>query len=338
MSGSIAKAPRDCQTGGGGAWFGTVLRIISQSPTQHLEFMSEQEEDHERLAEPHLRRAAQPLAPGLYVTATPIGNASDLTLRALDVLRGADVVLCEDTRVTAKLFAIYGLTTKLMPYHDHNAAEMRPRIMERLAAGGRVALVSDAGTPLISDPGFKLVREAVATGYHVTTLPGASSVMAALTLAGLPTDRFFFAGFLSAKHEARARELAELVGVPGTLVFLESAPRLAASLKDMAAALGPREAAVARELTKRFEEVRRGTLGELTDHYEKEGAPRGEIVVVVGPPPAAAPLCAHEIDAMLENALKRGSLKDAVAEVVSVTGLPRREIYARALALSEGGD
>jgi len=295
-------------------------------------------DDEERVSEPHQRRAAQALAPGLYVTATPIGNASDLTLRALDVLRGADVVLCEDTRVTAKLFAIYGLTTKLLPYHDHNAAEMRPRILDRLAAGGRVALVSDAGTPLISDPGYKLVREAVAAGHHVTTLPGASSVMAALTLAGLPTDRFFFAGFLSAKHEARLKELTELVGVPGTLVFLESAPRLAASLKDMATALGPREAAVARELTKRFEEVRRGTLVELAAQYGKEGAPKGEIVVVVGPPAEAAPLCAHEIDAMIENALGRGSLKDAVAEVVSITGLPRREIYARALAISEGND
>lgn len=300
--------------------------------------MSDEPEEEERVSEPQQRRAAQSLVPGLYVTATPIGNASDLTLRALDVLRGADVVLCEDTRVTAKLFAIYGLTSKLLAYHDHNAAEMRPRILERLAAGERVALVSDAGTPLISDPGYKLVREAVAAGHHVTTLPGASSVMAALTLAGLPTDRFFFAGFLSAKHEARLKELTELVGVPGTLVFLESAPRLAASLKDMATALGPREAAVARELTKRFEEVRRGTLAELAAQYGKEGAPKGEIVVVVGPPAEAAPLCAHEIDAMIENALGRGSLKDAVAEVVSVTGLPRREIYARALAISEGGD
>ena len=300
--------------------------------------MSDEPEEEERASEPQQRRAAQSLVPGLYVTATPIGNASDLTLRALDVLRGADVVLCEDTRVTAKLFAIYGLTTKLIPYHDHNAAEMRPRILERLAAGERVALVSDAGTPLISDPGYKLVREAVAAGHHVTTLPGASSVMAALTLAGLPTDRFFFAGFLSAKHEARLKELTELVGVPGTLVFLESAPRLTASLKDMATALGPREAAVARELTKRFEEVPRGTLAELAAQYEREGAPKGEIVVVVGPPAEAAPLCAHEIDAMIENALGRGSLKDAVAEVVSVTGLPRREIYARALAISEGDD
>ena len=287
---------------------------------------------------PRQRRAPAPLSPGLYVTATPIGNASDLTLRALDVLRQADIVLCEDTRVTSKLFAIYGLTTKLMPYHDHNAAEMRPRVLDKLAGGGRVALVSDAGTPLISDPGYKLVREAVAAGYHVTTLPGASSVMAALTLAGLPTDRFMFAGFLSSKQEARRRELAELVAVPATLVFLESAPRLAASLADMAAGLGAREAAVARELTKRFEEVRRGTLADLAAHYEAAGAPKGEIVIVVGPPAEAVPLCAHEVDVMIENALGRTSLKDAVAEVVAMTGLKRRDIYARALAISEGGD
>ena len=289
------------------------------------------------IAEPHLRRAPKSLAAGLYVTATPIGNASDLTLRALDVLRGADIVLCEDTRVTAKLFAIYGLTTRLMPYHDHNAAEMRPFVLDKLSTGAKIALVSDAGTPLISDPGYKLVREAVAAGHHVTTLPGASSVMAALTLAGLPTDRFLFAGFLSAKQEARRKELSELAPVPATLVFLESAPRLAASLADMAATLGTREAAVARELTKRFEEVRRGTLPELASHYEATGAPKGEIVVVVGPPQAAVPLCAHEVDVMIENALGRVSLKDAVAEVVAMTGLKRRDIYARALELSEGG-
>jgi 16S rRNA (cytidine1402-2'-O)-methyltransferase len=199
-----------------------------------------------------------------------------------------------------------------------------------------VALVSDAGTPLISDPGYKLVREAVEAGHHVTTLPGASSVMAALTLAGLPTDRFFFAGFLSSKQEARRKDLGDLANVPATLVFLESAPRLAASLGDMAAQLGPREAAVARELTKRFEEVRRGRLDELAAHYAAEGAPRGEIVVVVGPPAAQAPLCAHEVDAMIENALARLSLKDAVAEVVALTGQKRRDIYARALAISEG--
>ncbi|KAB7742570.1 16S rRNA (cytidine(1402)-2'-O)-methyltransferase [Parvibaculum sedimenti] len=286
------------------------------------------------MSKPAPDRSLNALAPGLYVTATPIGNASDISLRALDVLRGADLVLCEDTRVTAKLFAIHGIDTKMAPYHDHNAAEMRPKVLRRLEAGERIALVSDAGTPLISDPGYKLVREAVEAGHNVTTLPGASSVMAALTLAGLPTDRFFFAGFLSAKQEARRKELADLAAVPATLVFLESANRLDASLADMAMALGPREAAVARELTKRFEEVRRGHLSDLAAHYAEAGAPKGEIVVVVGPPAARAPLCQGEVDAMLENALKRTSLKDAVAEVTAMTGLPRREVYARALTLS----
>jgi len=275
------------------------------------------------------------LAPGLYVTATPIGNAGDISLRALDVLARADLVLCEDTRVTSKLFAIHHIEARTAPYHDHNAAEMRPRILKRLEAGEAIALVSDAGTPLVSDPGLKLVREAIAAGHTVTTLPGASSVLAALTLAGLPTDRFFFGGFLSAKQEARRKELTELAAIPATLVFLESANRLAASLEDMAAALGPREAAVARELTKKFEEVRRGTLADLAVHYAGAGAPKGEIVVVVGPPEKRAALCAHEIDAMLENALRRSSLKDAVAEVVSMTGLPRREVYARALEIAD---
>ena len=282
--------------------------------------------------------AAGRLAPGLYVTATPIGNAGDITLRALDVLARADLVLCEDTRVTAKLFAIHHIEARTAPYHDHNAAEMRPRILKRLEAGEAIALVSDAGTPLVSDPGLKLVREAAAAGHAVTTLPGASSVLAALTLAGLPTDRFFFGGFLSAKQEARRKELTELAAIPATLVFLESANRLAASLDDMAAALGPRAAAVARELTKKFEEVRRGTLSELAAHYVDAGPPRGEIVIVVGPPEKRAALCAHEIDAMLENALRRASLKDAVAEVVSMTGLPRREIYARALEIADAKD
>lgn len=278
------------------------------------------------------------LAPGLYVTATPIGNAGDISLRALETLREADLVLCEDTRVTSKLFAIHGLATKLAPYHDHNAAEMRPKILRRLEAGEAIALVSDAGTPLISDPGYKLVRDAVEAGHRVTTLPGASSVMAALTLAGLPTDRFFFAGFLPPKQEARRKELGELATIPATLVFLESANRLEDALADMSEVFGLREAAVARELTKKFEEVRRGPLAELARHYREAGAPKGEIVIVVGPPAPRAALCAHEIDAMLENALGRASLKDAVAEVVSMTGLPRREIYARALALTRDGE
>jgi len=275
------------------------------------------------------------LAPGLHHGDT-YRQCGRISLRALDVLSRADLVLCEDTRVTAKLFAIHGIEARTAPYHDHNAAEMRPRVLKRLEAGEAIALVSDAGTPLVSDPGFKLVREAIEAGHAVTALPGASSVLAALTLAGLPTDRFFFGGFLSAKQEARRRELGELAAIPGTLVFLESANRLAATLGDMAQALGNRQAAVARELTKKFEEVRRGTLGELAHHYEQAGAPKGEIVLVIGPPGAQAALCQHEVDVMIENALGRSSLKDTVAEVVAVTGLPRREIYARALKLMEG--
>ncbi len=275
------------------------------------------------------------LEPGLYVTATPIGNASDITLRALDVLSRADLVLCEDTRVTSKLFAIHNIQAKTAPYHDHNAEEMRPRVLKRLAAGEAIALVSDAGTPMVSDPGFKLVREALDEGFNVTALPGASSLLAALVLAGLPTDRFFFGGFLPAKQEARRKDLTELSTIPSTMVFLESANRLAAVLADMAALLGEREVAVARELTKKFEEVRKGTLADIAQHYAEAGAPKGEIVIVVGPPAPRAALCAHEVDAMIENALRRTSLKDAVAEVVSITGLPRREVYQRALDLSK---
>jgi len=274
-------------------------------------------------------------APGLYITATPIGNAADISLRALDLLRGADLVLCEDTRVTSKLFTIHGIQARMLPYHDHNAAEQRPKILERLRQGQVIALVSDAGTPLVSDPGYKLVQDAVAAGYHVTTLPGASSVLAALTLAALPTDRFFFAGFPNSRQEARRRELKALTGIPATLVFLESAQRLEESLRDMAAAFGAREAAVARELTKKFEEVQRGTLLQLATHYAASGAPKGEIVIVVGPPAAQVPLCQHEVDAMIENALQRLSLKDAVAEIVSMTDLPRKDVYARALELNE---
>jgi 16S rRNA (cytidine1402-2'-O)-methyltransferase len=290
-------------------------------------------------AEPRLRRAAQPVAPGLYVTATPIGNASDLTLRALDVLRGVDVVLCEDTRVTARLFAIYGLTTRLMPYHDHNAAEMRPRVLERLARGERVALVSDAGTPLISDPGYKLVRAARQAGHPVTAVPGTSATLAALTVSGLPTDRFFFEGFLPPKRAARQSRIDAIATVPATLVLFETGPRLADALADLAARLGARQASVCRELTKLHEEVRSGDLPGLAAEYTSAPAPRGEIVVVVAPPdPAAQRLDEREIDALVAAALGRMSVKDAASEVAAATGHPRRAIYQRALALSKGGD
>ncbi len=275
------------------------------------------------------------LAPGLYLTATPIGNLADITLRALEVLGAADVIACEDTRVTGRLLARYGIRTPMLSYHEHNAARVRPRLLERLGRGEAVALVSDAGTPLVSDPGYRLVRAAIEAGVQITAVPGPTSVIAALSLAGLPTDRFFFAGFLPPRAAARRRALGELTAVEATLVFLESPRRLAASLADMVAVLGPRAAAVARELTKRFEEVRRASLAELARHYADAGPPKGEVVVVVGPARRAAAEPA-EVDAMLRRALETMSSRDAAAEVAAASGLSRRLVYARTLALAKG--
>jgi 16S rRNA (cytidine1402-2'-O)-methyltransferase len=263
--------------------------------------------------------------------ATPIGNAADISLRALDVLARADLVTCEDTRVTAKLLTMHGIKAPLAAYHEHNAARMRPQLLARLAGGAAIALVSDAGTPLISDPGYKLVREAIAAGYAVTALPGPAAPLAALVLSGLPSDRFMFAGFLPPKTAGRRKALAELAAVPATLLFFESAGRLADSLADMAAVLGAREAAVARELTKLYEEVRRGSLPDLAAHYAAAGPPRGEIVVVVGPPGPSAGATEADLDAALDAALAEASLRDAVDAVAAATGRPRREVYARAL-------
>jgi 16S rRNA (cytidine1402-2'-O)-methyltransferase len=277
-------------------------------------------------------------APGLHVVATPIGNADDITLRALAVLRGADAIACEDTRVTAKLLARHGIAAPLLAYHDHNAERMRPQLLKRVRQGEVIALVSDAGTPLVSDPGFKLVRAAIAEGLPVTTLPGPSAALAAVVLSGLPSDRFLFAGFLPPKPTARRRTLMELGAVPATLVFFEGASRLADALGDMAETLGERPAAVAREITKLYEEVRRGALSELAAHYAAAGPPRGEVVVVVGPPPSDAPVLTEEaLDARLEAALVGMSLKDASAAVAAATGLKRRDVYARALALAGRG-
>jgi 16S rRNA (cytidine1402-2'-O)-methyltransferase len=278
---------------------------------------------------------APALAGGLYLVATPIGNLRDTTLRALEILAGCDFIACEDTRVSRKLTDHFGITTPLTPYHDHNAEAARPRILEKLAAGGSVALVSDAGTPLISDPGYKLVRAARDAGHPITAAPGASAVLAALNVAGLPTDRFFFEGFLPAKETARRARIGELARVPGTLVVYETGPRLAATLADLAAGLGAREAAVCRELTKLHEEVRRAPLGELADVYAAGAETRGEIVLVIAPPSEAAQPSAAEIDALLTAALARVSLKDAVAEVAIATGEPRRAVYARALELTK---
>jgi 16S rRNA (cytidine1402-2'-O)-methyltransferase len=277
------------------------------------------------------------LAPGLHIVATPIGNLGDVTLRALAALAGADLIACEDTRVTRKLLDRYAIATPLTPYHDHNAAQARPALLRRLADGAAIALVSDAGTPLISDPGFKLVRAAHEAGYPVTTLPGASSLLAALAVAGLPTDQFLFAGFLPPKTAARRSRIAELGRIPATLVLFETGPRLAATLADLAAGLGPREATVCRELTKLHEEVRRGDLEMLSQNCA-DSELRGEIVLVIGPPPAAVEVSLSDADALLRQALARVSLKDAVGEVADVTGLPRRELYQRALKLAKEAD
>jgi 16S rRNA (cytidine1402-2'-O)-methyltransferase len=276
-------------------------------------------------------------APGLHVVATPIGNLGDVTLRALKTLAGADLIACEDTRVTRKLLDRYVIGTPLTPYHDHNAAKVRPMLLRRLAEGAAIALVSDAGTPLVSDPGFKLVRAAQEAGHPVTALPGASATLAALTVAGLPTDQFFFAGFLPPKQAARRARITELGRIPATLVLFETGPRLAETLADLAAALGPREAAICRELTKLHEEIRRGELMALAQELAGN-EPRGEIVVVIAPPPAVAQPSASETDTLLRAALARVSLKDAVGEVADVTGMPRRELYQRALLLAKEAD
>jgi 16S rRNA (cytidine1402-2'-O)-methyltransferase len=275
------------------------------------------------------------LEAGLYVVATPIGNASDISLRALRVLAGAQVVACEDTRTTGKLLAIHGIKARLTAYHEHNAERARPALLARLGRGAAVALVSDAGTPLISDPGYKLVAEARDAGFTVTPVPGASSPIAALSIAGLPTDRFMFAGFLPNRGGPRKRAIEDLALIPATLVLLESPRRLAACLDDLAAVLGPRQAAVTRELTKRFEEVRRGGLYDLAAHYNETGPPRGEIVMVIAPPDTAgdADLDPAAIDALLRRALETLSLRDAAASVAADTGLPRRQLYNRALEL-----
>ncbi len=290
----------------------------------------------DRLSKQPAPRRKQARLTGLALVATPIGNAGDISLRALDVLAGADAIACEDTRVTAKLLAIHGISKPLLTYHEHNAERVRPMLIERLKSGETVALVSDAGTPLISDPGYKLVRACIRENIPVTPVPGASAVLTALVASGLPTDRFLFAGFLPAKQAARRRALKEIAGVAATLVMMESTKRLAASLADMADVLGRRDAAVAREMTKLFEEVRRGSLAELATYYKDSGAPKGEATVVVAPPEEPAAAGADDVDGMLREALKEATMRDAVDRVAAITGVPRRQVYARALAVKGG--
>ena len=281
-------------------------------------------------------KSGEPLSTGLYLVATPIGNARDITLRGLHVLEYADVVFAEDTRVTAKLLAIHELQRPMHSYREHNADHAEKEILRHLAEGRSVALVSDAGTPLISEPGQRLVAEVLAQGFDVVPIPGPSAVLAALTVSGLATDRFLFAGFLPARATDRRRTIQELHGVPATLVFFEAPSRLADALADLATLLGGRTAVVARELTKLHEEVRRGALAELAAHYAGDANVRGEIVIVVAAPVegAVAP-DATDLDRRLREELTRHPVKDAAAIVASALGLPRREVYARALQLKQ---
>ena len=273
---------------------------------------------------------AKSLSPGLYIVATPIGNLGDVTLRAVDVLACCDAIACEDTRVTRKLLQHLGLSKPLWRYDDHASEEDRSRLLVALREKA-VALVSDAGTPLVSDPGYRLVREARAAGIAVTSLPGPSAPVMALTLSGLPTDRFLFAGFLPAKDKARGETLAELAGVKATLVFFETAPRLAKSLAAIGEALPGREVAVARELTKLYEECRSGTAAELIAHYEAR-PPKGEIVVLIGPPGEAVFDAGHA-DKLLLEPLMTEKPSQAASLVARATGLDRKALYARALEL-----
>ena len=292
--------------------------------------------------EPSRRRAASKpdpvaspeatLASGLYLVATPIGNLGDVTLRALAVLRGVDRIFCEDSRVTARLLARYDIAAPLELYHDHNAERVRPAILAALRRGERVALVSDAGTPLVCDPGYKLVLAAIAEDLPVTAIPGPSAALPALILSGLPPDAFLFAGFLPPRRAARRRALEGWSALKASMVFFEGGSRLAGCLGDITELLGNRRAAVARELTKLHEEIRRGRLAELAAHYRDAGPPRGETVIVVGPPEPTAPDQAA-VDSRLRTALATLGLRDAAARVAAETGLARSELYRRALAI-----
>ncbi len=277
---------------------------------------------------------ARPQVAALYLVATPIGNLGDITLRALETLAGADIIAAEDTRVSRVLLDRYGIGKRPYAYHEYNADEAGPKLIAAIAAGKSVALISDAGTPLVSDPGYRLVRQALEAGLKVIPIPGASSVVTALSAAGLPSESFYFAGFLPQKEKARRDRLSEISTIPGTLIFFESPNRLPASLKDAADMLGPtRLASVCRELTKTFEEFRRGTLAELADHYDKNPNVKGEIVVAVAPPEAIAPPEGEALDGILKSLSEGMPMAKAAAEAARQTGLPRKDLYQRLLEL-----
>lgn len=275
------------------------------------------------------------LQAGIYIVATPLGNIRDITLRTLEILRAADLVLCEDTRVSRKLLTHYGITTPLKAFHDHNESKMIPSLLARLREGKSLALISDAGTPLICDPGYKLVRAAIAEGIPITALPGPSAAINALILSGLPNHRFFFAGFMPAKSAVRLRDLESLRHIPATLIFYESPQRLQETLEDLREHFLTRQIVVAREMTKKFEEVIRGSLMSVTDHFSKNPA-RGEIVLLIGPPAQEDNLWIEEnLAHALETALKKSGLKEAVLEVSALSGVPRKIVYQKALDIQE---
>jgi 16S rRNA (cytidine1402-2'-O)-methyltransferase len=271
---------------------------------------------------------------GLYITATPIGNMRDITLRALDVLAAADLIVCEDTRVSGKLLSYYGLSKKLVPYNDHNADRQRVPILQALAEGQVVALISDAGMPLINDPGFKLVRDALEAGFAVTSLPGANAPLTALQLSGLPSDQFCFLGYLPPKTAGRKKALQEWSATQASLIAFETAPRLIESLEDILEVLGDREIAVTRELTKLYEEIKRGPVSELIAHYKKQGAPKGEIVLVIGPGNGAVSDDAS-VEKALRTALKTMKPSEAASSVAKATGRKRKELYTLALEIGD---
>lgn len=281
---------------------------------------------------------ARPLEPALYLVATPIGNLGDVTLRALETLAAADLLACEDTRVTRILLERYGIRQKMTAYHEHNSAEAGPRLIEALGAGKSVALCSDAGTPLVSDPGYRLVEQALEAGIRVVPIPGPSAILAALTGSGLPSDTFLFGGFLPVKAGQRRTRLEALKAVPATLIFFESPRRVAESLAAMAEVLGDRPAAVGRELTKAFEELRRGTLANLAEHYAEAATPRGEIVVVVGPPGQAPQAQADDIDRLLVSLAAEMPASKAAAEAARQLGVPKPDLYRRLMELKRDAD
>ena len=271
---------------------------------------------------------------GLYVTATPIGNLGDITLRAIDLLRKADFIACEDKRVSGKLLSYYDIKTPMISYHDHNAQDVMPRLINELQDGKIIALISDAGTPLISDPGYRLVNECQKEGILVTSLPGASAILCALTNAGLPTNNFLFQGFLPPKTQARQKEIGKFSTVDASLIYYESPKRLLVCLKDILSVLGDREIAVCRELTKLYEEIRKDKISNLIELYENKPTPKGEIVIVVSPPNKNESQI-DDLDAALKDALKTLSVKEAVAAVTFMTGKKRKEVYKRALEISK---